>query len=650
MASYKTEETWDDLQESFNRIRMQLGLVPQPGWENPVASDDHQRAFSMSQHDGQKVHSPSNLPRLLVTSDAIPNRPITDLRRGHWEVVPPLYNVSLKREEAASKTMQPISPLKFSYSPHVTMTGLTDRPLLNASLKRQGDDKMSARTWSPSTGFKWESAAYHFFKENQLFARNFVDTIILEVIQDELVPDILTEVLLNDDTEYQPVYAPSMKKFLIRNELRQTAQLIAFKQRPAVLILETLLEEEISDLTRALIRTVLEEFVNIHLTTAIISESLTELIMETIEPMVLQLVKETVNEMVLEEILWEDIVPDVLDEEIRNVALLQLCEQVTKVYEEQLEEVRIYAGKRLIDMFLLEILLKTLANKGRASSEEVELDRLLDSSMLDILLGQYLNISQYNCATIDNVALRDYHLKAFTDVQARLLWCWGHRCFDSTEESRPVAVIGAWADNSDQFQNVLRDSISQLDNDAKDGVDQLQGLKVNRRHIPTMANPGLTPITDNIETEMSERREAIQQQVTEHLSNMSEKLSAAIDGMRQKISKDVEEITQSLTPSIERLSINRWGQLLTPYSKVLKARLESTKDVRDVLSPSTERVQLKSIGNVNIQHMTGNDEETRNAFDLVSQELVSKMIPLIKDSMSRVSQLAIEVAQKGCAK
>ncbi|XP_062894310.1 uncharacterized protein LOC134340756 [Mobula hypostoma] len=421
MASYKTEKTWDDLQESFNRIRMQLGLVPQPGWENPVASDVHQRAFSTSQHDRQKVHSPSNLPRLLVTSDAIPNRPITDLRRGHWEVVPSLYNVSLKREEAASKTMhstfqQPISPLKFSYSPHVTMTCLTDRPLLNASFKRQGDDKMSVRTWSPSTGFKWESAAYHFFKENQLFARNFVDTIILEVIQDELVPDILTEVLLNDDTKYQPVYASSMKKFLIRNEQQQTAQLIAFKQRPAVLILETLLEEEISDLTRALIRTVLEEFVNIHLTTAIINESLTELIMETIEPMVPQLVKETVNEMVLEEILQEDIVPDVLDEEMRNVVLLQLSEPVTEVYEEQLEEVRIYASKRLIDMFVLEILLKTLANKGRAFSEEVELDRLSDSSMLDILLGQYLNISQYSCAAIDNVALRDYHLKAFTDV------------------------------------------------------------------------------------------------------------------------------------------------------------------------------------------------------------------------------------------
>lgn len=36
--------------------------------------------------------------------------------------------------------------------------------------------------------------------------------------------------------------------------------------------------------------------------------------------------------------------------------------------------------------------------------------------MLDILLDQYLNISHSNCTTIDNVALKDYHVKAFTDV------------------------------------------------------------------------------------------------------------------------------------------------------------------------------------------------------------------------------------------
>ncbi|XP_062894348.1 uncharacterized protein LOC134340773 [Mobula hypostoma] len=213
-----------------------------------------------------------------------------------------------------------------------------------------------------------------------------------------------------------------------------------------------------------------------------------------------------------------------------------------------------------------------------------------------------------------------------------------------------LTLSGSWADDSDQFQNVLRDRISQLDNDAEDDANQLQGLKANQRHNPTMANPGLTPIADDFETEMSERREAIQQQVTEQLSNMGEKLSVAIDGMRQKISKDVEEITQSLTPSVEKLNFNRWGQLLTPYNKVLRARLESMKDARDVLSPSIERVQLKTIGNVNIQHMTGNDEQTRSMVDQVSQELLNKIIPLIKDSMSKVSQLAIEVAQKGCSK
>lgn len=67
-------------------------------------------------------------------------------------------------------------------------------------------------------------------------------------------------------------------------------QLGAFKPRPAVSILETLLEEEICDLTRGLIRNVFEEFANIHLTSIIISEFLTELIEETIIPILPQIV------------------------------------------------------------------------------------------------------------------------------------------------------------------------------------------------------------------------------------------------------------------------------------------------------------------------------------------------------------------------
>ncbi|XP_069750726.1 uncharacterized protein [Narcine bancroftii] len=259
MATYKTEKTWGDLQNSFNHIRRQLGLVTWTGWDNPVDSDVHQRAHSKSHHYRQKVYSPSSLPRLLVTSNAIPNQSFADLRRGHWEVIPPLHND------------------------------------------------------------------------------------------------------------------------------RQTSQLSAISQQPAVSVSETLLEEEISDLMREMIRNVFEEF-NIHLTTATVNE----LIMETIEPMVPQIVKETVNEMVLE----ENILSVVLDEEIRDVLRLQLSECATKVYKQQVEKLP----------------LKTLGNEERTFPEETELDRVLDSSMLDTLLGQYLNVSLYNCA------LKDYHFKAFTDV------------------------------------------------------------------------------------------------------------------------------------------------------------------------------------------------------------------------------------------
>ncbi|XP_051896039.1 apolipoprotein A-IV-like isoform X2 [Pristis pectinata] len=219
-----------------------------------------------------------------------------------------------------------------------------------------------------------------------------------------------------------------------------------------------------------------------------------------------------------------------------------------------------------------------------------------------------------------------------------------------------LTVSGLWADDRDQFRNALRDCISQLNNDAKGSADLRQGLNINQRHIITKANPGRTPLADGFETRMSERAEAIQLQVVQQLGDLSEKLSGAIDSMHKKISEDVEELTQKLTPNAEALSrqqdnnTDQLRQTLSPYNKVLKAKQESTEDVRDVLSLFTEQMQQKNIGNAKNRSMTGNDEEIRNKFDQAFQELLNKMIPLIKDSMSKVSQLASEMAQKGCSK
>ncbi|XP_072342435.1 uncharacterized protein [Scyliorhinus torazame] len=422
MASYKTEKTWSDLQESLNRVRQQLGFVSRAGWDNLVARDAPPRVHSTPQHNRQKVHSPSHLPRLLTTPDGVSHRPLVDLRRGPRVVVPPLSSEKTNgrkgtlRKSAICSSQQPVSQPEYCDIRDSGMILCSGRLLPNSASVRQQDHggHEEAGTWSHSPGLQREFAACSFFRENKSFAWNFLDLFILEVLRDELVPDILMEVLSDSYTKH-PLYLPTKKNFHSKSNLQQIVKLDVLKQQPALSVLDTLLEEIVSELTLGLIRTVVEELVSNHLTTAAITESLTEVMAETTEPMVAQLVKEAVSEALLQEILQEEMLTEVVDEEMRNVAMLLLSDYDTEISEQQ-QAVRTYASKRLIDMFLLENLVKIIGRHGRAFSEKIEMDRLLDSWMLDVLLGQYLNITKHNNLTVENVALRDYHTKAFTNV------------------------------------------------------------------------------------------------------------------------------------------------------------------------------------------------------------------------------------------
>ncbi|XP_038635455.1 uncharacterized protein LOC119954351 isoform X3 [Scyliorhinus canicula] len=379
MASYRVEKTWSDLQESLNRVRQQLGFVSRAGWDDLVARDAPSRVHSTPQHNRQKVHSPSHLPRLLTTPNGVSHRPSVDLRRGPWVVVPPLSSEKANgrkgtlRKSVICSSQQPASQPEYSDIRDSAMILCSGRLLPNSASVRQqdhgGNEKRPSGTRSHSPGL-----------------------------------------------QRHPLYLPTEKNFYSKSHLQQIVKLDVLKQQPAVSVLDTLLEEIVSELTLGLIRTVVEELVSNHLTTAAITESLTEVMAETIEPMVAQLVKEAVSEALLEEILQEEMLTEVVDEEMRNVAMLLLTDYDTEIYEQQQQAVRTYASKRLIDMFLLEKLVKIIGSQGRAFSEKIEMDRLLDSWMLDVLLGQYLNITKHNNLTVENVALRDYHTKAFTNV------------------------------------------------------------------------------------------------------------------------------------------------------------------------------------------------------------------------------------------
>ncbi|XP_059495068.1 uncharacterized protein LOC125467025 isoform X4 [Stegostoma tigrinum] len=332
MATYKAEKNWTDLQESLNRVRQQLGLIPRAEWDNLVSSNPPLHVHLTSQRDGRKVHSPSNLPKIH-----------TNLRRISHLMVPPLFN------------------------------------------GKPNDKKETLRKQA------------------------------LSQRQPSSVPDAATVLSSDLPLECAPAYSPTGKNFDIKGKLPQTLKPAILKQLPAVSILDTLLEEAVGEMTVGLIRRVIEKFVKNCLSNTAIDESVTELIAETIEPMVPWLVKEAVSET-LEGILQENILSEVLDEEMRNIAVLLLSEYDTETCEEQQQAMRTNADMRLLAVLLQENLLKILGNQGRRLPEKIELDRLLDSWKLNVLFRQYLYITQHDCLFTKNVALKDYHRKAFTDV------------------------------------------------------------------------------------------------------------------------------------------------------------------------------------------------------------------------------------------
>ncbi|XP_041030098.1 uncharacterized protein LOC121269527 isoform X5 [Carcharodon carcharias] len=201
--------------DSWHLIKLRKpGVICRRGWDNLMAGDAQLQVHSTSQHNRQKMHSPSYLPRLLITPDGVSNRPSTDLRRGPRVVVPPLFNEKANgRKETPRKSVncsfqQPVNQLKCSNIQDGPMIPSSNLQLQNSPSVRQeeheGNKKRSSRTWSHSPGLQRELAACSFFRENKSFAWNFLDSFILEVLRDELVPDILMEVLSGYYTKTLP--------------------------------------------------------------------------------------------------------------------------------------------------------------------------------------------------------------------------------------------------------------------------------------------------------------------------------------------------------------------------------------------------------------------------------------------------------------
>ncbi|KAJ6653988.1 hypothetical protein lerEdw1_007620 [Lerista edwardsae] len=166
--------------------------------------------------------------------------------------------------------------------------------------------------------------------------------------------------------------------------------------------LDPFLVEAISDLPADGFRNVVKDFVNDYLNRATYLNSMDEIMTG-------------IQELDQEEIL-DGIISCVAENEIRALIRSVLEERHIETVMPQQQQVASFAAEQLFDMFFMEHLMGKMSFQGPRFSGEEHVDMVIDSLMLDILLRQFFSIQQQQQATSENVPLRDFHLKAFTEV------------------------------------------------------------------------------------------------------------------------------------------------------------------------------------------------------------------------------------------
>ncbi|XP_075460482.1 uncharacterized protein LOC142497068 isoform X2 [Ascaphus truei] len=324
MASSKTERTWADLQESFTRVRQQYGLIPRVEWGSLIARTSYENAVPAKQRN--KYLSNPFLPSLTEDTS----------------------NTSVNRKENYKRNDSVFHE--------------------NFVMKKKGHRE--------KTRSKSEHGSFKYFLENQTFAWNFVDSLISEILLDEIVPDVLIEALTHSSTQNLLQPQKSYHKGWKRDKNSETL-LMANRETLQTFsrsLMDELLVEVLQDLSVLVIRSTVKDFVDDHLLTATVYNIMDEMLTSTIQTELPLVIEEVREEMQLEYVIRD----------------------VTK------KEVILSAKNNLIDTFLLEHLIEMIGeNKPVMFGNDHSL-RLLDSFVLDILLTQHLSIDEKQQATSEN--------------------------------------------------------------------------------------------------------------------------------------------------------------------------------------------------------------------------------------------------------
>ncbi|XP_066563784.1 uncharacterized protein LOC136752263 isoform X2 [Amia ocellicauda] len=239
-----------------------------------------------------------------------------------------------------------------------------------------------------------------YFSQNGTFAWRFVESFVANVLRDELLPDLLIEVFSEDSAQESVVKLTD--KDTVKTDRR-------FGVVPGRVYVE-LLHEVTGEVVSAVFQSSIREHVDAYLAQAAVRHCVDKIISETLAPLLPTLVQEVQVELAEDGVVEFDLLPEVLGEEARAVALSVLAEHDCHIAAQQLTHVCQSAG-RLVDVLLMGQLVELMAGQGQRFREQEQA-----GWVLNILLHRLCSAQRLRDATLENWPMRVHHRRLFTDV------------------------------------------------------------------------------------------------------------------------------------------------------------------------------------------------------------------------------------------
>ncbi|KAM3922071.1 uncharacterized protein RB166_011381 isoform 1-T3 [Leptodactylus fuscus] len=376
MASIKASRTWTDIQESLSRVRQQYGLLPRAEWDDLIATTSYEKAMSAK-------HKNKGLPRLILPS--LTSKSHWDLRHADLE-----YNDTKRHKQHERRRSAKYDPF-----PH--------KPIL---VKNKEHDRTKTTI---------DYSVYRYFTENKHFAGDFVDSMLSEVLVNEIVPDVLIEAL-TDDTQLpkKKYYSKKSSRHWKSDNYRGSAG------SHSMSLLDELLIEILRDLSAHVLRRMVRDFVDDHLVRAALHDCIDEILTSIIQSELSSMVEE-LNTEVEHDTLLDNLIRSVIDKEVKNTVISVLTECDDQLSELHKDQITVTANKHIIDMLLLEHLLGMIGTHEPLMFGKDPMQCLLDSIMLDVLLREQVTIQQVQQDTFENYPAMLFHQNTVSKVALEVI-------------------------------------------------------------------------------------------------------------------------------------------------------------------------------------------------------------------------------------